>query len=215
MERPTPTDMMPKKDHERDVELDTKIEALRRKNEALMRRHKEVEEDRKRAEEEGMALLNRKGKAEDLTITISKSTNDSRVVVTKPLSGDSPAARGQQEAGPDRGGERPSAGRCPGPQEAAHGHHGWQEGRASTRAAAHRGPSQAFRAEPGAREAAGEHRPQHPHVEGGAGGVRAVEEGARADRQGESGPPQKRQGPVETGVGHGQNREHVVGQVPP
>lgn len=32
--------MMPKKDHERDVELDKKIEALRRKNEALMRRHK-------------------------------------------------------------------------------------------------------------------------------------------------------------------------------
>ncbi|XP_077945577.1 coiled-coil domain-containing protein 9B isoform X3 [Gasterosteus aculeatus] len=107
--------MMPKKDHERDVELDKKIEALRRKNEALMRRHKEVEEDRKRAEEEGMALLNRKGKAEDLTITISKSTNDSRVVVTKPLSGDSPAARGQQEAGPDRGGEGP-------PRAAARGH---------------------------------------------------------------------------------------------
>lgn len=35
---------------------------------------KEVEEDKKRAEEEGMALLGRKGKADDLTITISKST---------------------------------------------------------------------------------------------------------------------------------------------
>lgn len=40
---------------------------------------------------------------------------DSRVVVTKPLSGDSPAARGQQEAGPDRGGEGP-------PRAVARGH---------------------------------------------------------------------------------------------
>ncbi|XP_029349674.1 coiled-coil domain-containing protein 9B isoform X2 [Echeneis naucrates] len=97
--------MMPKRDHERDLELDKKIEALRRKNEALMKRYKEVEEDKKRAEEEGMALQSRKGKADDLTITISKSTSDSRVVVTKPFSGSSPAGKGQQEAGSDRGGE--------------------------------------------------------------------------------------------------------------
>lgn len=32
--------MMPKRDHERDLELDKKIEALRRKNEALMKRYK-------------------------------------------------------------------------------------------------------------------------------------------------------------------------------
>ncbi|XP_068577874.1 coiled-coil domain-containing protein 9B isoform X3 [Cebidichthys violaceus] len=111
----TPSEMMPKRDHERDQELDKKIEALRRKNEALMKRHKEVEEDRKRAEEEGMALQSRKGKAEDLTITISKSTSDSRVVVTKPFSGGSPAGKGQQEAGPDKGGEGP-------PQGAGRGH---------------------------------------------------------------------------------------------
>ncbi|XP_040917332.1 coiled-coil domain-containing protein 9B isoform X2 [Toxotes jaculatrix] len=110
MERPTPSDMMPKRDHERDLELDKKIEALRRKNEALMKRYKEVEEDKKRAEEEGMALQSRKGKADDLTITISKSTSDSRVVVTKPFSGGSPAGKGQQEAGPDKGGEGPSQG---------------------------------------------------------------------------------------------------------
>lgn len=36
----TPSDMMPKRDHERDLELDKKIEALRRKNEALMKRYK-------------------------------------------------------------------------------------------------------------------------------------------------------------------------------
>ncbi|KAM7403937.1 hypothetical protein PAMA_004379 [Pampus argenteus] len=105
MERPTPSDMMPKRDHERDLELDKKIEALRRKNEALMKRYKEVEEDKKRAEEDGMAPQSRKGKADDLTITISKSTSDSRVVVTKLFSGGLPAGKGQQEAGPDQGGE--------------------------------------------------------------------------------------------------------------
>ncbi|XP_041810151.1 coiled-coil domain-containing protein 9B [Chelmon rostratus] len=115
MERPTPSDMMPKRDHERDVELDKKIEALRRKNEALMKRYKEVEEDRKRAEEEGMALQSRKGKADDLTITITKSTSDNRVVVTKPFSGGSPAGKGQPEAGPDSGEEGP-------PQAAGRGH---------------------------------------------------------------------------------------------
>ncbi|XP_031134680.1 coiled-coil domain-containing protein 9B isoform X3 [Sander lucioperca] len=107
--------MMPKRDNERDLELDKKIEALRRKNEALMKRYKEVEEDRKRAEEEGMALQSRKGKAEDLTITICKSTSDSRVVVTKPFSGGSPAGKGQQDSGPDMGGEGP-------PQGAGKGH---------------------------------------------------------------------------------------------
>ncbi|KAI4803660.1 hypothetical protein KUCAC02_025323 [Chaenocephalus aceratus] len=102
--------MMPKRDHERDLELDRKIEALRRKNEALMKRHKEVEEDRKRAEEEGIMLQSRKGKAEDLTITISKTANDSRVVVKKPFSGGSPAGKGQEEAGPNMGEEGPPQG---------------------------------------------------------------------------------------------------------
>ncbi|XP_035529795.1 coiled-coil domain-containing protein 9B isoform X3 [Morone saxatilis] len=112
----TPSDTMPKRDQERDLELDKKIEALRRKNEALMKRYKEVEEDRKRAEEEGMALQSRKGKADDLTITISKSTSqDNRVVVTKAFSGSSPAGKGQQEAGIDRGEEGP-------PQAAGRGH---------------------------------------------------------------------------------------------
>ncbi|XP_068437091.1 coiled-coil domain-containing protein 9B isoform X2 [Clinocottus analis] len=111
----TSSDMLPKREQERDLELDKRIEALRRKNEALMKRHKEVEEDRKRAEEEGMALQSHKSKAEDLTITISKSTCDSRVVVTKPFSGDSPSGKGQQEAGPDKGEDAP-------PQSAGRGH---------------------------------------------------------------------------------------------
>uniref|UniRef100_A0A096MAL7 Coiled-coil domain containing 9B n=1 Tax=Poecilia formosa TaxID=48698 RepID=A0A096MAL7_POEFO len=103
----TTSNMMPKRDQERDLELDKKIEALRRKNEALMKRYKEVEEDRRKAEEEGMALQSRKGKADDLTITISKSTGgqESRVVVTKPFGSGSPIGTGQQEGGADRVGE--------------------------------------------------------------------------------------------------------------
>ncbi|XP_054652460.1 coiled-coil domain-containing protein 9B isoform X2 [Dunckerocampus dactyliophorus] len=88
---------MAKRDQERDLELDKKIEALRRKNEALMKRYKEVEEDKKRAEEEGMALQNRKGN--DLTITINKSTCDSRVVVTKSFNSGSPNGKGHQNLG--------------------------------------------------------------------------------------------------------------------
>ncbi|XP_038150411.1 coiled-coil domain-containing protein 9B isoform X1 [Cyprinodon tularosa] len=101
----TTSNVMPKRDHERDLELDKKIEALRRKNEALMKRYKEVEEDKKKAEEEGMALQSRKGKADDLTVTISKSADESRVVVTKPFRSGSPAGSGQQEGGADREGE--------------------------------------------------------------------------------------------------------------
>ncbi|XP_078796876.1 uncharacterized protein ccdc9b isoform X2 [Oryzias latipes] len=106
--------MKPKRDQERDLELDKKIEALRRKNEALMKRYKEVEEDRKKAEEEGMALQSRNGKADDLTITISKSTSDSRVVVTKPSGSESPAVQGQQGAESDRGGATPTQAAEPG-----------------------------------------------------------------------------------------------------
>ncbi|XP_068608487.1 coiled-coil domain-containing protein 9B [Brachionichthys hirsutus] len=101
---------MPKRDDERDLELDRKIEALRRKNKALMKRYKEVEEDRRRAEEEGMALQSRKGKADDLTITISKSNSDNRVVVTKLFNSVSAAGKGQQDTESEGGGEGPPQG---------------------------------------------------------------------------------------------------------
>lgn len=68
---------------QKDAELDKKIEALRKKNEALMKRYQEVEEDKKRAEQEGMTLPSRKGKPDDLTITFSKSSNEQRVVTKK------------------------------------------------------------------------------------------------------------------------------------
>ncbi|XP_016090423.1 uncharacterized protein C15orf52-like [Sinocyclocheilus grahami] len=86
--------MMMKKEH-KDAELDKKIEALRKKNEALMKRYQEVEEDKKRAEQEGMALHSRKGKTDDLIITINKSSNDQRVVTKR--SGPGGLRDGEQE----------------------------------------------------------------------------------------------------------------------
>ncbi|NXL81625.1 CCD9B protein, partial [Leptocoma aspasia] len=68
---------------QKDVELDKKILALRKKNEALIRRYQEIEEDKKRAEQEGMAVTSRRPKQDGLTITISKAHNDKRVVSEK------------------------------------------------------------------------------------------------------------------------------------
>ncbi|NXU38683.1 CCD9B protein, partial [Drymodes brunneopygia] len=68
---------------QKDVELDKKILALRKKNEALIRRYQEIEEDKKRAEQEGMAVTSRRPKQDGLTITITKSHNDKRVVSEK------------------------------------------------------------------------------------------------------------------------------------
>nr|XP_033810407.1 coiled-coil domain-containing protein 9 isoform X3 [Geotrypetes seraphini] len=45
-----------KSKEEKDAELDKRIEALRKKNQALMKRYQEIEEDRKKAEEEGIAV---------------------------------------------------------------------------------------------------------------------------------------------------------------
>ncbi|XP_029114332.1 coiled-coil domain-containing protein 9B isoform X2 [Scleropages formosus] len=97
MHRPSPTEAMFKKKEQKDVELDRKIEALRKKNEALMKRYQEVEEDKKRAEQEGMALQGRRGKAEDLTITINKSANEGRVVTKKSGTGGAATPRATQE----------------------------------------------------------------------------------------------------------------------
>ncbi|KAI2654068.1 Coiled-coil domain-containing protein 9B [Labeo rohita] len=91
----SPTEMMMMKKEHKDAELDKKIEALRKKNEALMKRYQEVEEDKKRAEQEGMSLHSRKGKPDDLTITINKSSNDQRVVTKR--SGPAGLRDGEQE----------------------------------------------------------------------------------------------------------------------
>ncbi|NXJ67978.1 CCD9B protein, partial [Rostratula benghalensis] len=68
---------------QKDVELDKKILALRKKNEALIRRYQEIEEDKKRAEQEGMAVTSRRPKQDGLMITITKAHNDKRIVSEK------------------------------------------------------------------------------------------------------------------------------------
>ncbi|OWK57501.1 Uncharacterized protein C15orf52 [Lonchura striata] len=76
-------DAVLRKKEQKDVELDKKILALRKKNEALIRRYQEIEEDKKRAEQGGMAVTSRRPKQDGLTITITKAHNDKRVVSEK------------------------------------------------------------------------------------------------------------------------------------
>nr|XP_019959530.1 PREDICTED: coiled-coil domain-containing protein 9 isoform X1 [Paralichthys olivaceus]XP_019959531.1 PREDICTED: coiled-coil domain-containing protein 9 isoform X1 [Paralichthys olivaceus] len=80
---------------EKDAELDRRIEALRKKNEALVKRYQEIEEDKKKAEQEGIAVTTprkprphepetdrKKTDKENFTVTVdlSKSTGEKRVV---------------------------------------------------------------------------------------------------------------------------------------
>ncbi|XP_018086720.1 coiled-coil domain-containing protein 9B isoform X2 [Xenopus laevis] len=69
-----------KKKQQKDAELDKKIEALRKKNEVLIRRYQEIEEDRKNAEKIGMAVTSQRPKPDSLTITITKTANEKRIV---------------------------------------------------------------------------------------------------------------------------------------
>ncbi|XP_029454389.1 coiled-coil domain-containing protein 9B-like isoform X2 [Rhinatrema bivittatum] len=72
-----------RKREQKDVELDKKILALRKKNEALIKRYQEIEEDKRNAEQEGMAVTSRKQKQDSLTITITKAPNEKRIVSEK------------------------------------------------------------------------------------------------------------------------------------
>ncbi|XP_021443364.2 coiled-coil domain-containing protein 9 isoform X2 [Oncorhynchus mykiss] len=84
---------------EKDAELDRRIEALRKKNEALVRRYQEIEEDKKKAEQEGIAVKThppRKGRPHDgppegdqwrtekesftVTVDLSKPAGEKRVI---------------------------------------------------------------------------------------------------------------------------------------
>nr|XP_046245914.1 coiled-coil domain-containing protein 9 isoform X2 [Scatophagus argus] len=80
---------------EKDAELDKRIEALRKKNEALVKRYQEIEEDKKKAEQEGIAVTTprkprpheaesdrRKTEKENFTITVdlSKVMGEKRIV---------------------------------------------------------------------------------------------------------------------------------------
>lgn len=71
-----------KSKEEKDAELDKKIEALRRKNEALIRRYQEIEEDRMKAELEGVAVTApRKGRLlekENVAVELEKNPGPPR-----------------------------------------------------------------------------------------------------------------------------------------
>ncbi|KAL1785385.1 coiled-coil domain-containing 9B [Sigmodon hispidus] len=66
---------------DKDAELDRRIVALRKKNQALLRRYQEIEEDRRQAEQEGMAVTT-PGlfQSDSLTVTISQVPGEKRVV---------------------------------------------------------------------------------------------------------------------------------------
>ncbi|TSN39295.1 Coiled-coil domain-containing protein 9 [Bagarius yarrelli] len=110
---------------EKDAELDKRIEALRKKNEALMKRHQEIEEDKKKAEQEGIAVTtHRKPRAhepdsdrqktekENLTVTVdlSKPSVESRVVNDR-QSASNPADRETDDGFASRPQHRTGSGR--------------------------------------------------------------------------------------------------------
>lgn len=64
----------------KDAELDKKIKALKKKNEALIRRYEEIEEDKRNADKQGKATTSRRAKQDNLTITITKAPNEKRIV---------------------------------------------------------------------------------------------------------------------------------------
>ncbi|XP_059037136.1 coiled-coil domain-containing protein 9B isoform X1 [Mustela lutreola] len=66
---------------EKDAELDRRIVALRKKNQALLRRYQEIQEDRRQAEQGGMAVTTAEFLQPDgLTVTISQVPGGKRVV---------------------------------------------------------------------------------------------------------------------------------------
>ncbi|KAM9323998.1 coiled-coil domain-containing protein 9 [Gastrophryne carolinensis] len=96
-----------KSKEEKDAELDRRIEALRKKNEALMKRHQLIEEDRKRAELEGIAVTTpRKAKSpgepeklrkerENFSITLDATAGEKRIVNDKSPKGPPTPPRGE------------------------------------------------------------------------------------------------------------------------
>uniref|UniRef100_A0A8C6YFC2 Coiled-coil domain containing 9 n=1 Tax=Naja naja TaxID=35670 RepID=A0A8C6YFC2_NAJNA len=83
---------------EKDAELDKRIEALRRKNQALIRRYQEIEEDRRKAEREGVAVTGarkaRSAEAAGHTERRRVETEASRLAGRVPPMPEAAAARG-------------------------------------------------------------------------------------------------------------------------
>ncbi|XP_029861949.1 coiled-coil domain-containing protein 9-like isoform X2 [Aquila chrysaetos chrysaetos] len=111
---------------EKDAELDKRIEALRKKNEALIKRYQEIEEDRKKAEQEGIAVTalrrvrpvdaepERRWVDKDLSITVQVmlSPGEKHMVKDKKLLGAPKPSRSAAPRGSGHAGLRPS-GRSP------------------------------------------------------------------------------------------------------
>ncbi|KAK1330025.1 LOW QUALITY PROTEIN: hypothetical protein QTO34_010210 [Cnephaeus nilssonii] len=95
-----------KSKEEKDAELDKRIEALRRKNEALIRRYQEIEEDRKKAELEGVAVTApRKGRSlekENVAVDVEKNQGPFRRAPGTPRP--SGTSRGGGRTPPQQGG---------------------------------------------------------------------------------------------------------------
>ncbi|CAM5172506.1 unnamed protein product [Eretmochelys imbricata] len=112
-----------KSKEEKDAELDKRIEALRKKNEALIKRYQEIEEDRKKAEQEGIAVTGsrrprhsegepeRKRADKDLSITVQVllSPGEKRVVSDRKSPGAPKASRGPGPRGVGRVGPYPAS----------------------------------------------------------------------------------------------------------
>ncbi|XP_061638481.1 coiled-coil domain-containing protein 9 isoform X2 [Phyllopteryx taeniolatus] len=114
---------------EKDAELDRKIEALRKKNEALVKRYQEIEEDKKRAEQEGIAITTpRKPRAHEPAHSDRRRTEKDNFTVTVDLS-TSPAA-GDKRAVDDR---KPTAPRGRRASEEGDGPRGPSDGRGPPR----------------------------------------------------------------------------------
>ncbi|XP_078517136.1 coiled-coil domain-containing protein 9 isoform X2 [Lissotriton helveticus] len=92
-----------KSKEEKDAELDKRIEALRKKNEALMKRYQEIEEDRKKAEQEGIAVTTprkvkqpdaepdkRRKEKENLSITVDLVNSSEKRAIPDKRSPNSP-----------------------------------------------------------------------------------------------------------------------------
>ncbi|XP_046891423.1 LOW QUALITY PROTEIN: coiled-coil domain-containing protein 9 [Hypomesus transpacificus] len=168
---------------EKDAELDRRIEALRKKNEALVKRYQEIEEDKKKAEQEGIAVTTarkprphdgepdrRRTDKENFTVTVdlSRPAGDKRSVMNDWKSTGPPRGRRTSEEGDGSPPRRAGSGRL---------------GRGGQRG----GGARQERREP--RPDRGEPRPERPYKEGETGegpgmGRRGGRRGGRGGREG-------------------------------
>ncbi|XP_051018423.1 coiled-coil domain-containing protein 9 [Acomys russatus] len=130
-----------KSKEEKDAELDKRIEALRRKNEALIRRYQEIEEDRKKAELEGVAVTaSRKSRSmekENVAVEEKSLVPSRRTAGTSRPPGASRGGRTHSQQGGRAGVGRASRGREDGAGEQLRGGTGGRGRRGRGRGSPH------------------------------------------------------------------------------